>query len=162
MAEIAEETNPHLKRYEQLESNAQLCAYFAKENGVDVFREFLRVTARPVPPRFWELSDEEKRRIYTREDYLEIAGELRARGLKKLARIVAEHAVTRLRHIDLCPYPPGSTGERSWLWMERQHAHLCPWCGQDRSPGMICDNGETCETRWQNLSARTPRPNVKS
>jgi hypothetical protein len=155
MAEVAAE---HREPFEELESVAELLAFSHKRYGEVVFRELLtRLASGAAPAQPWLLSSEELNHVTTREAVETWAHDLASHGLRKLAKITREHAATRPRQVELCPYAPGTAGARAWLFQERQNAGLCPWCASD-SPETICDNGESCLARWRTHLARTPRP----
>jgi hypothetical protein len=145
---------------DDLESMAKLLAWYNRQHGLDFVRELLRqIAEEPVPAKLWERTTEE-RSITTREFLMKAAAELRSVGHKRLAVLVEQAAAQRPRQVDLCPYEPGSTNARAWLWMERQRAHLCPFCGSDRirSPEAVCDDGRRCRDRWASHIASVPRP----
>jgi len=155
MVEVAERTDP----IEELESVAEILAYWHKHNGEPGFRELLAALAGgPAPAKPWLLSLEQRISITTYEKLEKIAGDLASRGLRKLAKITRDLAADRPHEIDLCPYKPGSTNEKAWLFRERQKVGLCPWCGSDKSSVAICNNGEPCVTRWQKMLTNIPRP----
>jgi len=146
-----------------LTSLARHFAWHARKRGIDFVRELLNeIASGPVPAELWLLTPEERNRIFTRETLEKAATELQSIGLKQLAKIVHEHAADRPRELGLCPHPPNTAGARAWLFRERQKVGLCPWCGSDKSPAMICDNGEPCLIRWRSVLARTPRPTINS
>ena len=79
-------------------------------------RELLTLAAsEPVPDKPWLLTLEERVGITTREALENTASELEATGLKKLGKIVREHAAGRPREIDLPPYEPETIDHRAWL-----------------------------------------------
>lgn len=106
------ESNPFIGR---LESVASILAFWHKRHGEAGVRELLALTASEVPAEPWLLSLEERVSITTRECLEAAARELEATGLKKLAKIVREHAASRPSEIDLPPYEPGSINHRAWL-----------------------------------------------
>jgi hypothetical protein len=145
---------------DELESMAKLLAWHQRKYGWDFVREWLvDIANEPVPTELWKIKTSEQPTITTREFLMETAADLRSVGHRRLAKLTEQAAAKRPRKVDLCPYEPGSTNAKAWLWMARQKASLCPFCGGDRMiPELICDNGQTCRERWQNEIARTPRP----
>jgi len=121
MAETDEEESPTYKRYNAFENTAQMLAYLCKDVGIDAFSKWIATKAVPVPEKPWLLTGEQRDRIHKREFFEEIVADLKAHGLKKLARIVQEVAQKAPREVDLPPYEPGSIGHRDWLArMKRQ------------------------------------------
>jgi hypothetical protein len=115
MAETTEspETNPFM---DHLGSVASILAFWHKRNGEAGLRKLLALTAsEPVPAEPWLLTLEQCVRITTRESLEDTARELESTGLRKLAKIVREHAAARPREIDLPDYEPGTINHRAWL-----------------------------------------------
>jgi hypothetical protein len=137
----------------------QLFAWYKNQHGLPFVRGLLDYMAsKPVPAELWKRTFEERcEHIYTRESFTEAAAELRSVGLTKLATLVQQAGDKRPREIDLCPYEPGTTNAKAWYFREYQKLGLCPWCGSDKSPEAVCDNGERCVTRWE-TRPRAPRP----
>jgi hypothetical protein len=135
----------------------QLFQWYRNEYGWDFVRGLLDYMAsKPVAAELWKRTFEERcEHIYTRESFMEAAAELRSVGLKRLAKLVQQAGDKRPREIDLCPYEPGTTNAKAWYFREYQKLGLCPWCGSDKSPEAICENGQRCRDR---TTTRT-RPN---
>lgn len=155
MAEIAEHKDP----FEQFESVAELLAYWARKYGEQGFRELLtQLVGELMPAKApWLLTSEERNGITTTEQLEKYASDLESHGLRTLATIVRQHGADRPSQLQLCPYAPGTANARAWYFREYQKLGLCPWCGSDKSPEAICDNGDPCLVRWH-TRRRAPRP----
>src|SRR5262249_36262200 len=140
--------------FDVFETYAEKLAFVYKKYGGKFLREALAED--PNKP----INERSSREFWQRH-----VDELTAMGLHKAARIVAERAKKAPRELDQCPSPADvpekATARRAWLFSKRQNYGLCPWCGSDRSPERVCDNGEGCVERSNNLIARSPPKNAR-
>ena len=135
-------------QFDVFETSAEIYAFVYKECGKRALHEVLRKAVKG-----WR----------NQRQFEEIAAELNAVGLRKVADIVLEYAAKAPHELDQCPYPDvpeKATSRRAWFYSVRQKYNLCPWCGSDKSPERVCDNGEGCVERMDNAIARSPPANL--
>jgi hypothetical protein len=145
---IADEPDP----FDAFETFAETIAFIYKKLGGKFLREFLAED--PNKP----INERSSRQFWQRQ-----ADELNAVGLHKVAAIVADRAKRAPHELDQCPYPDTpekATSRRAWFYSKRQKYGLCPWCGSDKKPDRVCNNGETCVERMENAIARSPPQNL--
>jgi hypothetical protein len=101
--------------FADFESTGEVVAFVRRKHGETAVRELLAMMNEPVPAQPWLLPQDERLNITTRERLERTARELKSRGLKRLAKMVRGHALSRPSELDLSPYEPGTLDHQVWL-----------------------------------------------
>jgi hypothetical protein len=99
--------------FNDFESVAEIIGFVHRKHGVAAVQELLALMSEPAA-KPWLLTQEE-RVVTTRENLEGAADGLESAGLRKLAKLVREHAMGRPSELDLSPYEPGSINHAAWL-----------------------------------------------